>query len=109
MTREEAIDILFGVIQANSEEENEALDMAIEALEQTQWIPCSERLPEKEGEYIACRGNGSIAILHYATIQTMSYPQGFSKVSEETGWSWRQPNVVAWMPRPGKYEWGGEV
>ena len=32
MTREEAIDILFGVIQANSEEENEALDMAIEAL-----------------------------------------------------------------------------
>ena len=32
MTREEAIDILFGVIAANSEEENEALDMAIEAL-----------------------------------------------------------------------------
>ena len=34
MTREEAIDILFGVIAANSEEENEALDMAIEALTQ---------------------------------------------------------------------------
>ena len=33
MTREEAIDILFGVIAANSEEENEALDMAIEALQ----------------------------------------------------------------------------
>lgn len=33
MTRDEAIDILVGVIAANSEEENEALDMAIEALE----------------------------------------------------------------------------
>jgi hypothetical protein len=33
MNREEAIDILFGVIAANSEEENEALDMAIEALQ----------------------------------------------------------------------------
>lgn len=33
MTREEAIDILVGVIVANSDEEAEALDMAIEALE----------------------------------------------------------------------------
>ena len=32
MTRSEAIDILFGCIEAHSEEENEALDMAIEAL-----------------------------------------------------------------------------
>ena len=32
MTKEEAIDILVGVIAANSEEENEALDMAIDAL-----------------------------------------------------------------------------
>ena len=46
MTREEAIDILFGVIQANSEEENEALDMAIKALEQTQWTPTADHLPD---------------------------------------------------------------
>ena len=32
MTKQEAIDILVGVIATNSEEENEALDMAIEAL-----------------------------------------------------------------------------
>ena len=35
MTKEEAIDILVGVIATNSEEENEALDMAIEALQRT--------------------------------------------------------------------------
>jgi len=32
MTKQEAVDILVGVIATNSEEENEALDMAIEAL-----------------------------------------------------------------------------
>lgn len=34
MTRQDAIDILVGVITTNSEEENEALDIAIKALEQ---------------------------------------------------------------------------
>ena len=28
------------------------LDMAIKALEQTKWIPVSERLPEEDGEYL---------------------------------------------------------
>ena len=40
MTKEEAIDILVGVIATNSEEENEALDMAIEALERTDTHEC---------------------------------------------------------------------
>lgn len=34
MTKEEAIDILVGVIATNSEEENEALDIAIDALKE---------------------------------------------------------------------------
>lgn len=53
MTREEAIDILVGVIATNSEEENEALDVAIEALQAdpvkhgkwenhgNEWLTCS--------------------------------------------------------------------
>lgn len=40
MTREEAIDILVGVIAANSEEENEALAMAIEALKREDHDGC---------------------------------------------------------------------
>lgn len=40
MTRKDAIDILVGVIATNSEEENEALDMAIDALEQEPIIHC---------------------------------------------------------------------
>lgn len=52
MTREDAIDILFGCIEAHSEEENEALDMAIEALKHEQpdeWCTdCKEYDTEKK-------------------------------------------------------------
>ena len=52
MKREEAIDILFGCIEANSEEENEALDMAIEALKRErtdEWCTgCKEYDTEKK-------------------------------------------------------------
>ena len=55
MTREEAIDILFGVISANSEEENEALDMAIEAL-QTDIVRCDDcKYKGKVGDLLVCR------------------------------------------------------
>ena len=51
MNREEAIN----VIKCNYPPEHysmlrEALDMAIEELEQTRWIPVTERLPENEQE-----------------------------------------------------------
>ena len=34
------------------DKENEALRMAIEALQQTAWIPVGERLPDKDGWYL---------------------------------------------------------
>ena len=37
--------------QGNMGEQIEYLHMAIKALEEPQWIPCSERLPEEYGEY----------------------------------------------------------
>jgi len=33
-------------------ENNEALDVAIKALAEPHWIPVTERLPEKSGEYL---------------------------------------------------------
>ena len=55
MNREEAIDILFGCIEAHSEEENEALDMAIEAL-QTDIVRCEDcKYIGKVGDLIVCR------------------------------------------------------
>ena len=96
MTREEAIDILFGVIQANSEEENEALDMAIEALEQTQWIPCSERLPKVEENPVLVTSMGLVGMGWYRNGDWLA--------------STNLPffDVVAWMPLPEPYGKDGE-
>ena len=89
MTREEAIDILFGVIQANSEEENEALDMAIEALEQTRWIPCSERLPISPKFCLVTTDGSNGDVIDIALYMS----DGWHKASE----------VLAWMPLPEPY------
>ena len=45
MTNKEAIEILCDQIKGNK---SEAMQMALKALCEPKWIPCSERLPEKE-------------------------------------------------------------
>ena len=61
MTREEAIGYLKGADVTVGREPKtktaEALEMAIKALEQTRWIPVSERLPEiKQHVLLSCYG-----------------------------------------------------
>ena len=65
---------------------------ALKALESTRWIPVSERLPEKDGDYLV----------------TLDFEWGREI---EMGWlidgEWLNPNghaVVAWMPRPEPWE-----
>lgn len=64
MTKEEAIQILstrdkYGVLCGYTNGYTEALDMAIEALRKTKWIPVSEKLPDKE-ELVLVTDNGNI-------------------------------------------------
>ena len=73
---------------------NEALEMAIKALEQTRWIPTSERLPEESGEYI-------ITIANYEPHTETSWFYENEKV-----WSYKNADVVAWMPLPQPYKEG---
>ena len=65
-----------------------------------EWIPCSERLPEEEGDYLVTLENGVVKILGYSTTQRTTYPKGFYYI--KNGFSWRQEQnpVVAWMPLP---------
>lgn len=72
-----------------------------------QWIPVSERLPEKDGDYLVTLKNGAVKILGYATEQTIRYPKGFYYL--KGGFSWRQTQnpVIAWMPLPELYKEGG--
>ena len=82
----------------------QAMNMAIKALEQpeSQWIPCSERLPEEGREFLCCDERGeSIIGLPYADEEAYT---GFSAESE-TEYIF---NCVAWMPLPELYRGEGE-
>ena len=75
------------------------LEMAIKALDQTMWIPVSERLP-KEGKTV-------IASSEYGV-----YPE--TRYTKEYGWEWAYEagadywralaGVTAWMPLPERYK-----
>lgn len=104
----------------------DAYDMAIKALEQTRWIPVSERLPEKDGKYLVavrsfCGLPSYIDVLNFATDLHKVYAYDFPEQrSLETFWilqtkcgfweydaKWgcnEVDDVIAWMPLPEPYK-----
>jgi hypothetical protein len=128
MTREEAITYLedakikFKIPKAavTARKTNEALDMAIKVLEQNNWIPVSERLPEKptgrewywssyHGKDIAA--DEYIVMIKDAEIPTSLYWTGdvWINVYAQTldGYNITY-EVTAWMPLPKPYQKEGE-
>jgi len=99
MTKEKAIQIFntvlsFGRCDCQKEEIEESLKMAIKAIDQTRWIPCSEGLPEDgtwnlftDGKTISVERYKFDAIDHF-------FPNGRWFSLEE---------AVAWMPLPERY------
>lgn len=95
MTRAEAIDYLLDPI-GKREKHDEAIRMAIEALEQTQWIPCSERLPEKD-----------TSVLGYIRCASFDYMNVLWRDDYSGDWADGDNfhhEVIAWMPLPKPYE-----
>lgn len=77
-----------------------ALDKAIEVLKQTEshWIPCSERFPDKDGDYIVT-GNKT------RKIWIAKYSTGSCFGVEISAWinDSKNPVIKAWMPLPELY------
>ena len=97
MTIDRAIEILdpeHWAIYDGVDEVNEACRMGMEALERTRWIPCSERLPEKNDQWVLCLCvSGAIEVLKF----------------DYTMWNWdaqypgrcyMENYVTHWMPLP---------
>ena len=82
-----------------ADEEYEAYQRAIDAVEQTTWIPVSERLPEDEQEILFSTKTGRVHSGKYHDDDSAN--QWYSHRDKCRAWN----NVVsAWMPLPQPYK-----
>lgn len=107
MTRKEAIENIKLLMEIDSYPKDfaDALLMAIEALSaEAEWIPCSERLPEKGEVVLITNGKGNVRCGQYRSEHD---------VRDETHyWWWKGKTVetvLAWMPLPKPYREESEV
>ena len=75
-----------------------------------QWIPCSERLPETNGRYIATRGLKACDAI-WNRVYIINYSDLMGLKAEKIWWDGnvgksdfeRIDDVIAWMPLPEPY------
>lgn len=63
--------------------------------EKPQWIPCSERLPQKYSPCIVTDENGAVFEYDYNDLTV-----------HDKKWTYCRREIVAWMPLPKPYEAG---
>ena len=85
----------------------EALDMAIKALEKDEWTPISDGLPETMGKYF-------VTVLSNPSKNPISTTAFYSEFRNGFGTyrvngSWKKHDVVASMPLPEPYREDGEA
>ena len=78
-----------------SEESHMAMMMAIKALEQTRWIPVSERLPMCEQEVLICAERRSISGKIKTIITTAIYEDG-TMLENKSKWDWTDIDWERW-------------
>ena len=97
----EQLERISGLLAAIGEKEDYT-DVAIQALEQTRWIPCSERQPKENGNYLAFyRTSDGTASLEFMMVDHCNAGGGW--LHEENGRK-AYKKVIAWMPLPEPYK-----
>lgn len=91
--------------QGDMGEQVEYLQMAIKALAEPQWIPCSEQLPNTNGIYIVARriSDG----FEYRNITNACYFDGSNTWHDDTRINHERKylaDVLAWRPMPEPWE-----
>ena len=89
----------------------EAIEIAIETLKKSEWIPCSERLPEDGDTYlVTIEYNGKVI-----GVDAASYSPFYGYIDKhwDTFEDWKEDDdtcyhVTAWMPLPEEYKKEGE-
>lgn len=66
------------------------------------WVPCSERLPEEYGNYLITTYDGDVDI---GSIDPSR--KGAWSACDADGFYWLR-NVIAWMPLPERYQEGAD-
>ena len=78
-----------------------AVEIAIESLNETRWTPCSERLPSDSGNYLITVADFRLGHIGEHTVTTADF---YAKAKK-----WNSiVDVYAWMPLPEPYKGGGE-
>ena len=109
MRRGTAIAVLCDVlIGARYQVEKDAINMAIEALSaEAEWIPCSERLPSEDGDYLVQMSWWGFQMDVYSWADGWNCYRINGKVSRLSEIDGR--DIVAWMPLPKPYREDGEA
>lgn len=80
---------------------NEAIDMAIKALEKLEphWIPCSERLPQDEDEVLVMMADGEFMDVGWVDFY------GWWHVNSDINGDWEErKDISAWQTLPEPYK-----
>lgn len=115
MTREEAIKYFKMMLAEKtypSTTRQEAFTTALEALEKqatsdyaSEWIPCSERLPDRNGTYlVTICSYDEIANINYMSVEYGNSDGNFLHYGTEKPRAKIGKYIVAWMPLPEPYK-----
>lgn len=105
MNNQQAIDRLVKHLEWGwTEETVEAIKMGIHALEETKWIPCSERMPE---EAYGCL----VTVMDCEAYSMEDFENIYPEFVGWDGETWNDGDgeeipfeVIAWMPLPKPYK-----